>query len=256
MGQLDGKTAIITGGAGGIGLASARLFLDEGANVMLVGRTLSKLAAAKDTLGGADTIAVCAADVSDEVETEAFCKATVEAFGGIDILFGNAGTEGSVKPFLNFSVEEFDTVMNINIRGSWLSMKHAAPHMIARGGGSIILTGSVVSSVGVPGISPYCASKHAIAGLARTISQELAESKIRVNAIAPSPVDNDMMKSIETQAAPDAPDAARQNFLANIPMGRYATNDEVAKLALFLAGDHSEFLTGAVLPIDGGFTAR
>ena len=256
MARLTDKVAIITGGAGGIGLAAAKRFLDEGARMMLVGRTAAKLEAAQAALDGGDRVAIATADVSDEAATQAFVRETKDRFGRLDILFGNAGTEGTVKPLTDLTVDEFDSVMTINVRGAWLSMKHAAPLIADSGGGSIILTSSVAGAVGVPGISAYTASKHAIAGLARSAAQELAGANIRVNTILPAPVDNDMMRAIERQAAPDNPEAARAGFLASIPLGRYGSNEEVAALALFLASDDAAFCTGGLYPVDGGFTAR
>ena len=175
--------------------------------------------------------------------------------GGMDILFCNAGFEGSIKPLLDIEQDEFDAVQNTNIRGTWLTMKHYIRHMLGNGG-SVIVTSSVTGKVGVPGLGAYAASKHAIVGLVEVAALELAEQGVRVNAIAPAPIDNAMMRSIEKQAAPGAPHAAKEAFESLIAMKRYGTDDEVASMVAFLASDDASFCTGGVYPIDGGFLAQ
>ncbi|MGB6229954.1 MAG: SDR family NAD(P)-dependent oxidoreductase [Litorimonas sp.] len=252
--RLEGKRAIITGATGGIGRAAVERFLKEGAHVLAVSRSQDKLDALAAEIAH-DHLATFRADISDEADTAAYVAEAKSKMGGLDILFANAGTEGTVKPVFEFTVEEFDKIMAVNVRGSWLSIKHAAPAMIESGGGSIIVTSSVAGTVGVPGISPYAASKHAINGLVQVAALELAEAGIRVNSVAPAPIDNAMMRSLENAAAPGAPEAAQEGFTNLIAMKRYGTNDEVANVALFLASDESAFCTGAVYPVDGGFLA-
>ncbi len=255
MGRLQDKVAVITGATGGIGTRTAEVFLEEGAKVMLVGRTAAKLEAVRDSLDASGRVAICAADVGREEDVGRFVADTLNAFGRIDVAVVNAGTEGSIKPFFDLSSEDFDAVYSTNIKGSWLTFKHVAGAMLQSGGGSIVATGSVASLVTVPGLSAYVASKHALAGLVKSAAVELAETGVRVNLIAPCPVDNDMMRSIEKQAAPDQPSAARGQFEQLIPMKRYATNDEVARVALFLASDEASFCTGSIYNVDGGFCA-
>lgn len=254
MGRLDGKVAVITGASGGIGSATARKFLDEGARVMLHGRDHSRLAAVADTLNGGDHVAMTVGDPSVEADVVALFAATVERFGGVDIVFANAGSEGSVAPLMTISVEDFDAVQTANIRGTWLAMKHAVAPMQARGGGSIIATASVAGVVGVPGLAAYVASKHGIVGLVRVGALELAPLGIRVNAVAPGPIDNKMMASIEGQASPTDPSLARQGFTALIPMGRYGRNEEVANIVAFLASDEASYCAGSIFPVDGALT--
>ena len=255
MARLDGKVAIITGATGGIGEATAQLFLREGARVMLVGRSAEKLKASLERVGHEDSVEHFVADATDEAATTNSVAATIEAFGGVDILFANAGTEGVVKPLQDLTVEEFNHVLQTNVVGVWLSVKYCVAPMRERGGGSIIATSSVAGLIGFPNVSPYIASKHAVLGFVKTAALELADSGIRVNAIAPGAIDNRMMKSLEEQMSPDDPNRVHEDIEGMIPLKRYGTNAEVARLALFLGSDESSFTTGAIYTIDGGFTA-
>lgn len=252
MGKLDGKIAIITGGAGGIGAATARRFLDEGAKVFLVDLKEDDLRALAGSLES-DDVAWAAADVSKAEDVERYVDACVDAFGGIDVLFDNAGIEGTVAPLTQLSVEDFDRVLNVNCRGAWLGIKYAAPKILERGGGSIMITSSVAGFIGSPGLGAYVTSKHGVIGLMQCAAQELGPQGIRVNTINPGPVENRMMRSIESQASPDSPDAVKKGFEGQVPLGRYATNEEVASMALFLASDDSSYCNGSTYVVDGGF---
>lgn len=253
--RLDGKVAIITGATGGIGEATVRLFLREGANVMLVDRSSDELKAAYDRLAPNKAMAWSVADASDEEATAAAVAATIKTFGGVDILFANAGTEGRVKPIETVNVTEFEQVLRTNILGVWLTIKHCVEPMKKRGKGSMIATASVAGVIGYPGLAAYSASKHAVCGLVKTAALELGARGIRVNAIAPGPIDNRMMGSLESQMSPADPTSVREAVKANIAMQRYGLNDEVANLAAFLGSDESSYCTGAIFTIDGGYTA-
>jgi NAD(P)-dependent dehydrogenase (short-subunit alcohol dehydrogenase family) len=253
--RLTGKVAVITGATGGIGEATAKRFLDKGASVMLVGRSADKLEETCERLGANGKLECSVADVADESATAAAVAATVEKFGGVDILLANAGTEGNFAPIENLTIDEFESVLRTNVIGVWLSMKHAVEPMRRRGGGSMIALSSIAGMIGSPTMSPYIASKHAVFGLVKTAALELAASNIRVNAIGPGPIDNRMIRSLESQFNPDDTAAAHEFILSKIPMGRYGTNEEVANLALFLASDESTFCTGGIHMIDGGFIA-
>lgn len=255
MARLEGKVAIVTGAAGGIGAATARLFLKEGASVMLVDRDDAPLAEIAQTIGAA-SVAYVTADVSDPGQTKRYVEETVRRFGGVDVLFANAGIEGRVAPILQYPVAELDRVLAINVRGVFLGIQQVVPHMEERGGGSIVITSSVAGMVGSRGLSGYVASKHAVIGLMKTAACELAPLGIRVNTVNPGPIENRMMRSIEEQASPGHGEAVKKGFEAQVPLGRYGTNDDVAKVALFLASDESAYCTGSVYMVDGGFIAQ
>jgi NAD(P)-dependent dehydrogenase (short-subunit alcohol dehydrogenase family) len=252
MERLKNKTAIITGGAGGIGKAAAKLFANEGANVMLVDLNEEDLQKAVEEIG-TPNIKYVVADVSKNDEVVNFVKKTKESFGEIDVFFNNAGIEGKVKPITEYPLEVFQKVMDVNVKGVWLGLKHVIPAM--RNNGSIIITSSVAGMQGTANVSPYVASKHAIVGIMRCAALECAPRNIRVNTINPSPVDNRMMRSLEEGFDPKNKEEAKKQFEKMIPLGRYAKSEEIARVALFLASAESNFVTGAVLPVDGGMTA-
>lgn len=254
MSKLDQKIAIITGAAGGIGRATAETFVREGARVMLVDRDETVLRGIASELG--PTAAYCAADVASAEDTQRYVRATVERFDGVDILFANAGIEGTVAPIVALPIEAFDQVLAVNVRGVFLAMKFAIPEIVKRGGGAIVITSSIAGMIGSPGLSAYVASKHAIIGLAKSAAIELAPQHVRVNTVHPGPIDNRMMRGIEGQLAPGHGDEAKRAFEAQVPMARYGTNQEIANLALFLASADAGYCTGAMFVADGGFTAH
>lgn len=254
MTKLANKTAIITGAAGGIGAATARLFLEEGANVTLVDLEQKALDEVARSLESSRVLTV-AADVSNPEDTDRYVEQTVSRFGRLDVLFANAGTEGCVCPMVEYRVADFDRVLSVNVRGVWLALRAAARQFQKHPGGSIIVTSSVAGLIGSPGLSAYIASKHAVLGIMKTAALELAPFGVRVNSLNPGPIENRMMRSIEAQAAPDAPELVKKGFEGKVALGRYGTNEEMARLALFLASEDSSYCTGSVFVADGGFTA-
>jgi len=250
-GKLDGKVCIVTGAAGSLGLASTEAFLAEGAKVLLVDRDEAPLAQAAKALARHDgRYALCAADVSDTAGTKKYVAAAVEAFGKIDVLFSNAGISGIISPIAQYPDDLFDRVMAVNVRASFLAIKYAQEHM--NDGGSIIVTSSVVGVTSDPGICAYATSKHAVIGLVRTAAKELAARNIRVNVLAPGPIDNEFQKKIEdgiTEATGHDGTALLDSF---IPLHRHANPAEVARMALFLASNDSSYSTGSVFMADGG----
>jgi NAD(P)-dependent dehydrogenase (short-subunit alcohol dehydrogenase family) len=253
-GRLAGKVAVITGGSGGIGLATGRLFAAEGALVVLVDLDQGRLQAAVAETGSA-AVSHQVADVSDEAQMRAALAATVAQHGRLDVLFCNAGTEGRVAPLAEMPVEDFDRVMAVNVRGVFLGLKHALPLMQHQGGGSIIITSSVAGVRGAARLAPYAASKHAVVGLMRSAVLEAGSSGARINTVHPAPIETRMMRAIEHGRAPGAEAAARQMISSRIPQGRYGTADEVAATVLFLASDDSRYCTGGQYAVDGGMTA-
>lgn len=255
MGRLTNKTALITGATGGIGAATVHRFLEEGARVMAVGRSGEKLAGLAGHVGDNEDFDTFRVDATDETGVEASVSATRERFGGLDVVFANAGTEGTARPLELLTAEEFRLPFETNVLGVWLLMKYAAPVMREQGSGSIIVTASTAGLIGVGGLSSYVASKHGVIGLMKCAALELAEFGVRVNAIAPGPIDNRMIHSLEDQMSPDDPEAMEAMLREMIPMKRYGLNDEVANMALFLASDESSHSTGSVFTLDGGYTA-
>jgi NAD(P)-dependent dehydrogenase (short-subunit alcohol dehydrogenase family) len=253
--RLKGKVTVIAGATGGIGEATAKLFLQEGASVMLVARSAEKLKATRDRLAVEQGLAQFVVDAADEAAMAAAIAATVKTFGGVDILFANAGTEGKVQPLEAIALEDFEQVLRTNVLGVWLAMKHCVEPMKKRGGGSMIATASISGVIGFARVAPYIASKHAVCGLVKSAALELGPSGIRVNAIAPGPIENRMMRSLEAQTTPEDPESVHEGTKAMIALKRYGTNEEVAQLALFLASDEASYCSGAIHMIDGGYTA-
>ena len=254
MGKLEGKVAIITGGAGGIGKAAARMFVAEGADVLLVDRDEAALQTAAREIGS-NRVATCIADVTQPDSTQKYVQAAVERFGGVDIYLANAGIEGKVKPIVDYDVETFDQVIAVNVRGVWLGLKYVIPEIAKRGGGSIVITSSVAGVGGLAGVAPYVTSKHAVIGLMRSAALECAPQKIRVNTVNPAPVETRMMRSLEEGLMPGHAEAVHESLRQRIPMGRYGEPDDIARLMLFLSSDDAGFLTGGVYMADGGMTA-
>lgn len=254
MGRLDGKVAIITGGAGGIGRAAGAMFAAEGADVLLVDVDESQLQEAVNGIGS-NRVSYCVGDVTSEADNERMIEVATERYGGVDVLLANAGTEGDVLPITQYSPDRFDALMAVNVKGPWLGIRASIPAMAKRGGGSIVVTSSVAGLQGTPGIVPYGTSKHAVIGLARGAAKELAPQNIRVNTVNPSPVETQMMRRLEAGMNPADAEKVHQNLKDQIPLGRYAEADDIAKVMLFLASDDSAFVTGSVYAADGGYTS-
>lgn len=251
MALLDNRTCIITGGAGSIGLATARLFLSEGANLVLVDHDRASLERAAAGLPE-DRVALTAADVTDAASARAYVDLAVARFGGIDVLFSNAGIFGTVAPIADYPLEIFDKVQAVHVRGAFLAARYASPHM--RSGGSIVITSSVAATRGDPGVYAYITAKHAQTGLMRCLAKELAPRGIRVNTVNPGPVDNGFQLAVEQGLGAAIGADGTDFFNRLIPMGRHASPDEVARSVLYLASDQSSFVTGTMLMVDGGMS--
>jgi len=242
MDRLHGKVALITGGESGIGLATARLFVAEGARVHLAGIAEDRLKAA-----AADWSRT---DVTQEPQVAAAMRQAADRFGGLDVIFSNAGISGEIAPITAYPTDVFRRVMDVHVLGAFLVLKHGLPYL--RDGGSVIITSSVVGLTSAAGISAYATAKHAQVGLMRTAAKEMAARGIRVNTIHPGPTDTDFQRDIEVRATGAPPDEAARLFETQIPLSRHASPEEVAASVLYLASADSSFVTGASLPVDGG----
>jgi NAD(P)-dependent dehydrogenase (short-subunit alcohol dehydrogenase family) len=249
-GLLRDKAALITGGEGSIGMATARAFVAEGARVCLAGLAADELKAGAAALGDAATWAV--ADVTSSAQVKAAVATAVAAFGRLDVVVANAGISGVIAPVADYPEDVFDEVLAVHVRGSFLVCKHSLPYL--EPGGSIVITSSVVGLTSEPGICAYATAKHALVGLMRTLAKEMAPLGIRANTIHPGPVDNEFQHRIEVAATGADRERAEAIFNSSIPLARHASPEEVARAMLFLASDESSFMTGATVAVDGGMS--
>jgi len=254
MTRIEGKVAVITGGAGGIGRVAARRFIEEGASVLLVDVDEEALVQACADIPS-NQISYFVGDVTNWSDNQAMITVAEERYGGVDIFLANAGIEGDVSSILDYDEKVFDRLMAINVKGPFLGIKAAVPAMLRRGGGSIVITSSVAGVRGGPRLAPYVTSKHAVIGLMKSAAKEFAGNGIRVNTVNPSPVETRMIRSIEKGLSEEDPDGIKKSMQANIPLGRYAEPVDVANLMLFLASDESRFITGSIHMVDGGSLA-
>jgi NAD(P)-dependent dehydrogenase (short-subunit alcohol dehydrogenase family) len=251
MARLEDKVALITGGESGIGLATARLFVSEGARVHLVGIDEAKLQAAVEELGE-DNASSAVADVTDEDAVAGAIAAGVERHGRLDVLFSNAGISGAVAPIVDYPSDVFARTIAVHILGAFHVIKHGVPHV--PDGGSIVITSSVTGLIGPPGVAAYTAAKHGQVGLMKTAAKELAERRIRVNTLHPGPTSTPFQDDIEMRATGQSQEDAARIFDGMIPLGRHSTPEEVAHAVLYLAADESAMVTSHTLSIDGGMS--
>lgn len=243
--MFNDNVVVITGGASGIGLASAKRLLIEGAKVALLDVNDNVLEISKK-LGGNVLGIKC--DVSNENDVKTSIEMVVSVFGKIDCLLANAGIGGGANKPADVTLEEWNKVIGVNQTGIFLVNKYVIPYMIKNGGGSIVNTSSMYGLVGAPNSFAYTASKGAINQMTRTLSLAYAENNIRVNAIAPGFVDTAILSGV--------PDEYKKIMAKDMPIGRLGTDDEIATLVKFLLSEESSFMTGAIISIDGGYTAK
>jgi NAD(P)-dependent dehydrogenase (short-subunit alcohol dehydrogenase family) len=251
MARLDDKVALITGGESGIGLATARLFVSEGASVFLVGIDETKLGAAVDEIGEANAFAAVA-DVTDEAAVARAIADGVDRYGRFDVVVSNAGISGAVAPIVEYPSDVFLRTLAVHVLGAFHVLKQTIPHI--PDGGSVIITSSVTGLIGPPGVSAYVAAKHGQVGLMRTAAKELAPRRIRVNTIHPGPTSTPFQDDIEMRATHLAREEAAKAFDEMIPLGRHTTPEEIAHGMLYLAADESAMVTSHRFSIDGGMS--
>ncbi|MFH5069564.1 SDR family NAD(P)-dependent oxidoreductase [Enterobacter cloacae complex sp. 2024EL-00215] len=246
MGKLDGKVAVITGGSDGIGLATAQLFSQEGATVVITGRDQSRLDSAGQYSGG--KIDRVRSDISVMADIEHLCTYVKTHYGHVDILFANAGG-GRPGLFTQITEEDFDFTVTTNFKGTFFTVQKLIPLM--NRGSSVILTTSTLNQQGQPYVSVYSATKAAIRSLARSLAAELSDSGIRINALSPGLIDTDQARKVGMSEEMIEQSNAHLHTL--IPMHRSGTADEIARGALFLASGDSSYITGSELCVDGGW---
>jgi NAD(P)-dependent dehydrogenase (short-subunit alcohol dehydrogenase family) len=217
--------------------------------VVIVDISKEELEKANNELNN-ESLSYYVADVSKTEDTQNYVKHTLDVFGKIDIFFANAGIEGIAKPMVDYPEDTFDKVIAVNLKGVWLGCQYVIPKMTD--GGSVMITSSVAGLKGFPGLGAYVATKHAVVGIMRVAAMEFANRKIRVNTIHPGPVNNNMMRRIETEMSPESPQDVMKGFESAVPFGRYAESSEIADMALFLASDDSKYITGRTHVVDGG----
>lgn len=248
-GRLEGKVALVTGGNSGIGKVTALAFAKEGAKVVVAARRIKEgeetVAAIRD--GGSEAIFV-QTDVSQAVDIKNMVHTTVESYGRLDYAFNNAGVVGR-GPVHELPEEEWDRIININLKGVWLCVKYEIAQMLKQGSGAIVNNSSVAGLIGWANVSAYIASKHGVVGLTKSVALEVAKQGIRVNAVCPGFIHTPMI-----QGGLDDP-KGRERITAQEPIGRVGDPKEVAEAVVWLCSDAASFVTGHAMPVDGGLTA-
>lgn len=252
MADLDGKTCVVTGAAGSIGLATVKAMLAHGADVVLVDRDEKGLAAALATLDPA-RVSSHVADVTDAAQTRKYFVEIRERYGQVDALFCNAGIDGRLRPTIDYDEDLFDAIIASHVRGGFLTCKYGIPRV--KDGGSVIIMSSIVGVKGVPGNCAYVMAKHALTGLMRGLARELSERKIRVNTVNPGPLDNPFMRTAEVHMSEVIGRDAGEFFDEQIPLHRHGRPEEVAEAVCFLASNRSSYTSGSSVMVDGGFCA-
>lgn len=253
--SLDGKIAIITGAARGIGAATASLFVERGATVIASDKDAGALEAMSAGLR-VGRLSTLVADVTEETANQRLVDTALDRFGRLDVAFLNAGIAGDLAPTHEYPGGIFDLVMRVNATAVFFGLKHAIRAMLAGKGGSIVCTSSVQGLQASGYTIAYTASKHAVMGMVRTAALEYARHNIRVNAVNPGVTDTDMMKYVHDTVGPRDPGRVRAGFAEAVPMGRYARPDEIARMVAFLASDDSAYITGMPHVVAGGMGAN
>jgi len=253
--RLDGKVAVVTGAAGVIGAATIRLLAERGARIVAVDRREPDLKTAiRDLPASAQALAITA-DVTREDAVADYVRAATERFGTIDVFYNNAGIEGEIVPITRYPLESFRKVLDVNVVGVFLGLKHVLPVMLKQNSGSIINTASISGLIGSPDIAAYTASKHAVIGLTKSAALECTATNVRVNCVCPGMIDSRMLSAIvEGRNAGNAP-VPNERVVERIPARRLGLASEVASIVAFLASDEASYVSGSAYTVDGGRTA-
>lgn len=250
-GLVEGKVALVTGAARGIGRATARLFAREGARVVLGDRLEEGEAVAEAIRRGGGEAVFVRADVTREPEVEALVGEAVERFGRLDCAHNNAGITGGMGPVQDLRLEDFERTLRVNLLGVFLCLKHELRVMQRQGAGAVVNTSSGSGLIATPGLAPYCASKHGVLGLTKTAALENARTGVRVNAVLPGSIDTPMLR-----AAMDSSPGMEKLIRGSIPSGRLGTPEEVAEAVVWLCSDRASLVSGASLLVDGATVNR
>jgi NAD(P)-dependent dehydrogenase (short-subunit alcohol dehydrogenase family) len=253
--RLDGKVAVVTGAAGVIGSATIRLLAERGARIVAVDRRESDLQNAIGDLPASAQAMAIAADVTSEDDVAGYVRAAVEKFGNVDVFHNNAGIEGDIAPITKYSLATFRRVLDVNVVGVFLGMKHVLPVMLAQNRGSIINTASIAGLIGSPDIAVYTASKHAVIGLTKAAAVECSTTGVRVNCVCPGLIDSRMLSAIVEGRNPGHAPVPNERVVERIPARRLGQASEVASIVAFLASDEASYVSGSAYTVDGGRTA-
>lgn len=248
--DFSGRTVVVTGAASGIGYATAERMLADGANVVMVDYNRAELERAGEALNAPGRVLLSSADVGSEAAVQDFVESALQRFGAIDFAFNNAGVAGPHRRIDQFSVSDYATIMDTNVRGTWLCMRAQLAHMIPRGSGVIVNTSSAIGLVGGPAQSIYTASKHAVVGLTKSAALDVKGTGIRINCVNPGVVATPLVEEAVRNENPEI----LEIWHSLHPVGRIGTPDDIAGLAAWLFSDDASFVHGAAISIDGGYT--
>jgi NAD(P)-dependent dehydrogenase (short-subunit alcohol dehydrogenase family) len=253
--RLDGKVAVVTGAAGVIGRATMQLLAERGARIVAVDRGEQDLRTAIGDLPASAQALAVSADVTSEDEVADYVRAAVDKFGTIDVFHNNAGVEGDIAPITKYSLATFRRVLDVNVVGVFLGMKHVLPVMLKQNRGSIINTASIAGLIGSPDIAVYTASKHAVIGLTKAAAVECSATGVRVNCVCPGMIDSRMLSAIVQGRNPGNTPVPNERIVERIPARRLGQASEVASIVAFLASDEASYVSGSAYTVDGGRTA-